>query len=151
MYGSVAHAAIETAANRVSGTQVATGAVVTTVDNKYTFMQANSGTWYSTYFKVASGKGRVRVGVDHGSTTYVGSDYDYTFYLKIEYKDTSLGAATTVYRQLTVNYEYDAAASYDDAAVYEVSTAKVVWIRVTVDSIRNNLTSTYVSTAASNM
>jgi RHS repeat-associated protein len=144
------NAAIETATNRVSGTQVATGAIITTVDNKYTFMSANP-TWYANNFKVASGKGRVRCGVDHGSTVYVGSDYDYTFYLKIEYVDTSLGAPTTVYRQLTVTYDYLAVASYKDAAVYEVNTSKVVWIRATIDSIRNNLTSTFVSTAANNM
>lgn len=148
---SSAHAGIETATNRVSGTQVATGAVVTTADNKYIFMQNNPSTWYSTYFKVASGKGRVRVGVDHGSSIYVGTNYDYTFYLKIEYVDTALGTPTTVYRQLRVDYRYLGDVSYKDAAVYEVNTAKVIWIKATVDSIYNHGTSQYVSTATSNM
>jgi hypothetical protein len=144
------NASIETSSNRVSGTGVVTGNTVTTADNKYTYMVANSGTW-SNVFSVASGKGRVRCGVDHGSSVYVGVDYDYTFFLKIDYVDVTLGAPVSTYRQLEVEYDYDASLAYNDASVYEVSTGNVVWIRVTIDSIRNNLTSAFVSSAAANM
>lgn len=150
LFCSSLNAAIETASNRISGSSVIQAASVTAVDNKYNYMVANSGTWYSD-FKVASGKGRVRVGVDHSSLTYVSTDYDYTFHLKIEYIDTTLGAPVTIYRQLRAAYDHAAANSYNDAALYEVNTKKVIWIRATIDSIYDNVHSTYTGTVQNNM
>ena len=124
LVSSVSRAAIESAASRINGTGVVTGASVTAIDNKYSFMQANPSTWYTNNFKVASAKGRVRVGVDHGSLVYVGNSWDYTFYLKIQYKDTSISTTTTIYRQLRSAYDYLAALPPDqrpDAVVSDIA------------------------------
>src|ERR1044072_551075 len=132
-----AKAGIETSNNSLTGSAVVKLASVTAVDNKYTFIQANSSTWKNT-FKIASAVGRVRVGFDHTSLTYVSTAYDYTFYLKIEYQDSGLSAATAIYRQLTAKYDPSAAGAYQDAGLYEVNTTGVIWIKATIDSIHDN-------------
>jgi hypothetical protein len=148
--GFNSNAAIESAKNRITGSAVVTNGSVATNDNKLSFMLSHSTTWRNS-FNIANAVGRVRVGFNHSSLAYVSTAYSYTFYLKIEYRDSSLGSIATIYRTLTAEYDPNASASYQDAGLYEVNSIGVVYIKATIDSIRNNLTALFVSSVPLNM
>jgi RHS repeat-associated protein len=145
-------AAIETDVNRLTGSQVTTGAVVTAVDNKYSYMVANNSGYptpaYLSVFSLNSGVGRFTVGVDPNALTYVSTGYTANVTVQIAYyTDASLTTPLSLSNQvLTVKYDpytnpANQSLQLDDRSLFEInatnaaSGAKVVRVEATIVSI----------------
>jgi YD repeat-containing protein len=126
------HAAIETDVNRISGSAVVASGTVSAIDNKYSYMVANSsGTpplWQQNLFGIQRGVGRVRLGVNHQSLSYISTPYTATVVVSLTYY-TSANPNTAVpfgsNQTLVVSYDPAGAATQTDRSTFELNSANL--------------------------